>query len=459
MQVKLFELRAEGRAWLVCVAARRAIAIASVLLTGALVPPSLRAQDPASHFCADPRIHWRSRIWSCETALKANPTDYALRLNYAFSLFESGEPGSRTAAAEQARELARLHPDSTLRNSIALAFFLSEAGLHDEALTAAREAHRLDPGNLDVHKQVHTVLARLERYPEAFTVVTDIVRKHPHAADMWGEAALTAIALRQPEHAVALWARALKEDPAYFDRHREQQSLWSKLVAQVGMQPAATLPGESSASRAGGGSGSGFSVSKSGHLLTAAHVVAACRRIDVQFPGSGLKEANVVASDAANDLALIRIAGVTTPAHFRSRGARLGETLVAAGFPLPGIVSDQLNVTNGVVSSVSGPGGDSRLFQISAAIQPGNSGGPVLDDRGGVLGMAAAKLDAAVVFKLTGNLPENIAFGVRSSVIEGFLENHGIAVTRADPTRPESGASLGAIATRVTARVVCSVSK
>jgi S1-C subfamily serine protease len=86
-------------------------------------------------------------------------------------------------------------------------------------------------------------------------------------------------------------------------------------------------------------------------------------------------------------------APLKTPAKFTREPDRLGSEIATFGFPLRGILADQLNMTTGIVSSLAGIGGDLRVFQISAAVQPGNSGGPVIDRTGAVVGMVTSRLN------------------------------------------------------------------
>jgi S1-C subfamily serine protease len=80
-------------------------------------------------------------------------------------------------------------------------------------------------------------------------------------------------------------------------------------------------------------------------------------------------------------------------------------------------------VTCGIVSSLSGIWNDSRFLQVSAAVQPGNSGGPLLDSNGLIVGMVAAKIDAMKFIRATGNIPESINFAIKTGAIRDFLDN------------------------------------
>lgn len=103
-----------------------------------------------------------------------------------------------------------------------------------------------------------------------------------------------------------------------------------------------------------------------------------------------------------------------------------GAAIVAIGFPLQGFIASGPSVTTGIISSLAGPSDDRRLFQMTAPIHPGSSGGPVLDDAGNVVGVATAKLDPFVVARETGDIPQNINFAVSAGIARAFLDAEGV---------------------------------
>jgi S1-C subfamily serine protease len=103
---------------------------------------------------------------------------------------------------------------------------------------------------------------------------------------------------------------------------------------------------------------------------------------------------------------------------------------VAIGYPFHRLLTSDF--TAGIVSSLSGLLNDTRYLQISAAVQPGNSGGPLLDTNGQVVGMVAAKLNALRFVKATGNIPENINFAIKTGMLRDFLDNSVVAYQTAD---------------------------
>jgi S1-C subfamily serine protease len=148
--------------------------------------------------------------------------------------------------------------------------------------------------------------------------------------------------------------------------------------------------------------------------------------------------------------------GDNLPVAFRDgRGVRLGEPVVVVGFPLWGLLAASASVTTGTVSALAGPGNDSRLLQISAPVQPGNSGGPLLDEGGRVIGVVVSKLDTLKVAEITGDLPQNVNFAISGAVVRAFLEGQGVAYTTAASTKPLSTTEIAEAARSFTVVVEC----
>jgi S1-C subfamily serine protease len=170
-------------------------------------------------------------------------------------------------------------------------------------------------------------------------------------------------------------------------------------------------------------SATGFFVTADGCLLTCAHVVSDASAIVVRTKG-GRRPARILRLDAANDLALLKVAGSVKPlALVQSRAVKLGETVFTVGFPNPGLQGTEPKLTKGEISGLSGAQDDPRHFQISVAVQPGNSGGPLLSEGGVVIGVVQAKLSALAALKTSGALPENVNYAVKSAYVLPLLES------------------------------------
>lgn len=202
-------------------------------------------------------------------------------------------------------------------------------------------------------------------------------------------------------------------------------------------------------------SGSGFLVSAEGHIVTNHHVVAGCQKVTVA-PGNA--EAAVIARDARNDLALLKAASPSPDvARLRAgRGVRPGDDVVVVGFPLRQVLAPNAVVTTGTVSALSGLGNDTAKLQIAAPVQQGNSGGPLLDRHGLVVGVVQSKLNALRIAGVTGDIPQNVNFAVNGATLQSFLEANGVGLRTAPPSGPAlSAADVGEQAARFTVAIEC----
>ncbi|MBU8539444.1 S1C family serine protease [Falsiroseomonas tokyonensis] len=193
-------------------------------------------------------------------------------------------------------------------------------------------------------------------------------------------------------------------------------------------------------------SGTGFVVAQ-GRALTNAHVVERCRAIRVRTASGQDVTARVLRADRQRDLALIEVPNDAGPplAFRREMNIRRGEGVVTYGFPLAGMLSSGPTLTTGEVSALAGLADDQRQFQISAPVQPGNSGGPLLDLSGQVVGVIVSKLNAARVAQRTGDIPQNVNFAVKGNEAVEFLRGAGVTPTLRDGP-PRTAAEVGEIA-------------
>ena len=165
----------------------------------------------------------------------------------------------------------------------------------------------------------------------------------------------------------------------------------------------------------------------------------------------------LVAEDTHNDLALLSAPGVSgAAATFRGeRTVALGAPVVVAGYPLRGVLTEGLQVTPGAVSALAGPRDDARFLQITAPVQVGNSGGPLLDAEANVVGVVVGKLDALRVAEVTGDIPQNINFSIKGSVARAFLDIYGVDYMVGTPQQKLDVPEVAARARAFTVIVEC----
>ena len=195
-------------------------------------------------------------------------------------------------------------------------------------------------------------------------------------------------------------------------------------------------------------SGSGVVISAQGDILTNAHVVEGCQSITVKLASGITEAAALVASDEKNDLALVRLRDTASPlpsvAVLREGSPlRAGDTIVALGYPLSGLLATGANLSVGNLSALAGLRDDSRYLQISAPVQPGNSGGPLLDASGHLVGIVTAKLDAMRLARFTGDIPQNFTFALKAEIARTFLDSKGVAYRAARSDQQLAPADVG----------------
>lgn len=270
-----------------------------------------------------------------------------------------------------------------------------------------------------------------------------------------------AVALRDPKDATAkqdsegLKRVAAKLSAADVADAAKIAQDWKPEEAVIGAKP-----GRRSASARSKGpklfaTGTGFYVAHDGTLITNNHVVAECSQMRISDGGEGIP-VKVVAVDPERDLALLRAPRpADAVAVFRSDKIGLGENVVVVGFPLSGLLSSNPIVTSGIVSALAGMRDNARELQISAPIQPGNSGGPLFDSTGRIAGVVVATLDTVRLARAIGVVPENLNFAIKGTEARQFLSANGVSVATADSGAELSTAAIAERATKMTVRLEC----
>src|SRR5579862_9751365 len=199
--------------------------------------------------------------------------------------------------------------------------------------------------------------------------------------------------------------------------------------------------------------GTGFVVTADGQIVTNWHVVAEC---GTYWTSDGMK-LSLVKSDKVRDLALLKSGQAATQvAGLRGDGPKVGEAIVVYGYPLPGLLASSGVVTTGIVSAPAGIADQANRVQISAPIQPGNSGGPVLDAEGRVIGVVVARLSDAAMTKATGQVPQNVNFAIPEGELLGFLKEAGVAPAPAPEGAKKEVSDIAAGARGFVEQIVCS---
>ncbi|MCH1557772.1 MAG: trypsin-like peptidase domain-containing protein, partial [Flavobacteriaceae bacterium] len=173
------------------------------------------------------------------------------------------------------------------------------------------------------------------------------------------------------------------------------------------------------------GNGSGLIISKQGHIVTNHHVINGAKSIEVEFKNDdGLKkyDAVVVNSDEETDLAILKINDddfkefdETPNYNFKSGLADSGEVIYAYGYPMAlSAMGKEVKITDGIISSKTGINGDVKTYQISAPIQPGNSGGPLFDEKGNLIGINSSGLSKEIA--------DNVGYSIKTNYILNLID-------------------------------------
>jgi S1-C subfamily serine protease len=199
------------------------------------------------------------------------------------------------------------------------------------------------------------------------------------------------------------------------------------VVPRVASEAANAAGSNSSGALVKSGLGTAFFVAEDGTAVTNNHVVEGCKELRVEGTTAGTK---VLASDKANDMAILRVPRSTNAFATLLREQtklRQGEEIVVFGYPLNSMLASGGNLTPGVVSALAGIGNNSSQIQITAAIQPGSSGSPVLNKKGEVVGVVSSKLSDSKMAQTTGSVGQNVNFAVSGQTLRSFLEAQKVA--------------------------------
>ena len=315
-----------------------------------------------------------------------------------------------------------------------LGFSYERLGEYEKAIKAWKEQVRIKPT------------------PNAHTNIASVYRK-----------------LGQKKEAIFEYKKALQIDPDFDVAKKGLKEIKkAKRSNEIATAPEEQTPQS--------GTGSGFFVSKMGHVITNAHVVKNCNKVTIGDNANKQAPAKLINTDSSNDLALLKLSTlemasaesksliqklgiVVVPLAakglLRSEDVKLGEKVLVAGYPFGDVFSNTIKVTSGIVSATRGAGDDSGQFQLDAAVQPGNSGGPIYDSGGNIVGVVVSQLDKLKMAKAIGSMPENVNFGIKASTVRQFLTSSGLPSKKSERTEEKSTEQLAEIAKNQALMVMC----
>jgi S1-C subfamily serine protease len=199
---------------------------------------------------------------------------------------------------------------------------------------------------------------------------------------------------------------------------------YKDLMCQIDTKNNQSQSNDNSSPASNFATGTAWQISKS-HVVTAYHVVEGAKSIAVMINEEDARSAIVVSFDQHNDLAILKIDG--SPLQSKSislagNQAKIGSNIAVLGFPLPELLGTKLQANTGEISSHHGLRNDPRFYRITANVQGGNSGGPVLNQYGEAIGVVSSKLNDLTTLKNKGELPQNINFAVKNHYLKSLIE-------------------------------------
>lgn len=182
------------------------------------------------------------------------------------------------------------------------------------------------------------------------------------------------------------------------------------------------------------GSGTGFFVTADGYLLTNNHVIADANRIDVHASNGNIYRAKVIIKDPNNDVALLKVEAQTIPLSVEQTSTlQKGSEIFTLGYPMPSLEGNAVKATFGRVNALSGIQDDIRFFQMDVPIQPGNSGGPLIDNNGAVVGIATKMLNQQYVMETANTVAQNVNYAVKSEYFITLLKYAKVNLPQVKP--------------------------
>jgi len=222
----------------------------------------------------------------------------------------------------------------------------------------------------------------------------------------------------------AIWNRDIVVKKLTPQQLAEAQELAAEIQNKINnpSKPQESQPSITETEKKITGSGTGFIISRNGYVLTCHHVIKDAKSIKIVV-GETQHTAKLIRDDPHNDLALLKIDGTFQALAFASqRSAKMGQEVFTIGFPNPALQGVSAKFSKGTINSLSGFQDDLRLYQISIPVQPGNSGGALLDNDGNILGVIVAMLDAKTTFKITGSLPQSVNYAIKGIYAQAMLD-------------------------------------
>lgn len=394
---------------------------------------------------------YQDAITPYKEAIRIKPDDAFAHYNLGLAY---GKSGRYQEAIASNKEALRIKPDFASAH-YNLGSTYKKSGQYQEAIASFKEAIRIKTNDADAHYNLGWVYKNMDRNDEAIASYKEALRidpNHTRARDN-----LNKLEQKTADERLALEQRLLGEERK---KHKARQNIkeadrlarerllleeerrkWEDRRLAEENRKQKQEPRVQSAY-----TGTGFLFSAKDYVITNWHVIRGTKNIKVKFLNGENIKAKVVLKDPQNDIVFLKLERQPQlpPSDLKigdSSKVRMGDKVFTIGYPAYWVMGENPKYTEGVVNAISGLKDDPTVFQVSVQIQPGNSGGPLFNSNGEVIGIMQASLDPKVAMGTFGTLPQNVNYAIKSSYIsallpmlpETMIASRGIVVVPADP--------------------------
>ena len=386
-----------------------------------------------------PVVSWSGELEDAQKKVRQNPNDADAHYNLGVAYNNLG----------QHKEAIRIKPDDAkAHNNLGVAY--NNLGQYQEAIASYKEAIRIKPDNATAHNNLGWVYKNMDRNDEAIASYKEALRINPDLTIARNN--LNKLEQKTADERLAREQRLLGEEREKHDalqkgKEADRLARERKLLEEERkkLEAAEERQRQQQAQQQPVPGGTGFLFSSKDYIITNYHVVKGKHAIKAKFTNGDVIEADIVSKDVKNDIAILKL---KTSSSITSRElkfgdsskARMGEKVFTIGYPASSVLGERPKYTEGVISAVTGIKDDPTVFQITVPIQPGNSGGPLFNEKGEIIGITTASLSLRAA-EVLGAIPQNINYALKSSFVknllasipESLLSNRGIVVVPKDP--------------------------
>ena len=364
-----------------------------------------------------PVISWVGELEDAQEQVRQNPNDAGAHYHLGISYSEVGQYQN---AIIHLKKTIQIKPDLAKAHH-SLGFVYKNNGQYHKAITSYNEAIALKPGNAGAHYHLGISYSEVGQYQNAIIHLKKTIQIKPDLAKAHHSLGFVYKKNGQYQEAIISYKEAIRIKPDNADVILAHINELEKIIVKIRPSQPVHEPSEKQFFSVG----TGFLFSKGNYILTNYHVVKNSGSILAKFMNGETVKAKVVAKDIRGDIAVLKLTDVPpfSVAQIKlgdSSQARMGEKVFTIGYPASDLMGERPKYSEGVINAMTGLKDDPAFFQVSLPIQPGNSGGPLFNERGEVIGITTASLSSLAIDAM-GAIPQNVNYAVKSSFVKNLL--------------------------------------